>query len=412
MSTVNIFDAPAPAPVRVSTGGFVLRDYQQEAVDRAVEYLRAKHTHNGLLVLPTGSGKSLVVAGIIKALGEPTLVLQPSKEILWQNVEKFRSYGGRCGIYSASAGVKRLDDVTFATIGSVIKKLGKLERFKYVIVDECDLINSAGGMYEELITTLGVKVMGLTATPYRLSRQTDMKTGMSQAILKFLTRTRPAVFSHVVYHVQNGRLFADRHLCRLVYHAVDTINRGNLQKNSTGADYTDESVRAEYKRTGFEQKIVKVVNRLFEIGRKNCLVFTRFVYEAELVAKMIPGAAVVSADTKPADRDRIIGGFRSGRIRCVVNVGVLTVGFDYPELETVVMARPTMSLRLWYQVVGRGVRPHPNKDHTMVIDMGGNLAQFGKVEDLVLKQEGGWAVWSGDRQLTNVPFGDKFRAKR
>jgi len=219
LSTVNIFDAPAPAPVVVSTGGFVLRDYQQEAVDKAVEYLKARHTHNGLLVLPTGSGKSLVVAGIIKALDEPTLVLQPSKEILWQNVEKFRSYGGRCGIYSASAGVKRLDDVTFATIGSVIKKLDKLERFRYILVDECDLINSAGGMYEELITTLGVKVMGLTATPYRLSRQTDMKTGMSQAILKFLTRTRPAVFSHVVYHVQNGRLFADGHLCKLVYQA-------------------------------------------------------------------------------------------------------------------------------------------------------------------------------------------------
>lgn len=412
MSTVNIFDQPAPAPVVVSTGGFTLRPYQQEAVDKAVEYLRAKHTHNGLLVLPTGSGKSLVVAGIIKALGEPTLVLQPSKEILWQNVEKFRSYGGRCGIYSASAGVKRLDDVTFATIGSVIKKLDKLERFKYILVDECDLINSAGGMYEELITTLGVKVMGLTATPYRLGRTTDIKTGMSQAILKFLTRTRPAVFSHVVYYVQNGRLFSDGHLCKLVYHEVDTINRAALQKNSTGADYTDESVKAEYARTGFEQKIVKVVNRLFEVGRRNCLVFTKFVREAEMVASMIPGAAVVSADTKPADRDRIIGGFRSGRIRCVVNVGVLTVGFDYPELEAVVMARPTMSLRLWYQVVGRGVRPHPNKDHTMVIDMGGNLAQFGKVEDLVLKQEGGWAVWTGDKQLTNVPFGDKFRAKR
>lgn len=414
MSTVNIFDQPAPAPVRVSTGGFVLRDYQQEAVDKAVEYLRARHTHNGLLVLPTGSGKSLVVAGIIKALAEPTLVLQPSKEILWQNVEKFRSYGGKCGIYSASAGVKRLDDVTFATIGSVIRKLDKLERFRYIIIDECDLVNAKAedSMYTTLIETLGVKVMGLTATPYRLTKQTDYKTGMAQAILKFLTRTDPRVFAHVVYHVQNGRLFADGHLCKLVYHAVDTINRGNLQKNSTGADYTDESVKAEYARTGFEQKIVQVVNRLFTIGRKNCLVFTRFVREAELVASMIPGAVVVSADTKPADRDRIIGGFRSGRIRCVVNVGVLTVGFDYPELEAVVMARPTMSLRLWYQVVGRCVRPHPNKEHAMVIDMGGNLAQFGKVEDLVLKQEGGWAVWSGDRQLTNVPFGDKFRAKR
>lgn len=131
-----------------------------------------------------------------------------------------------------------------------------------------------------------------------------------------------------------------------------------------------------------------------------------------MVAAMVPGAVVVSADTSDAERDRIGKGFKAGRIRCVVNVGVYLVGFDFPELEAVVFAKSTMSLRVWYQAIGRAVRPHPNKEHAMVIDMGGNLAQFGKVEDLVLKQEGGWAVWSGEKQLTNVPFGDKFRAKR
>ena len=365
-------------------------------------------------VVHHNSGKSLVVAGIIKALGEPTLVLQPSKEILWQNVEKFRSYGGRCGIYSASAGVKRLDDVTFATIGSVIRKLDKLERFKYVIVDECHSVNakSEDSMYTKLIETLGVKVIGLTATPYRLSKQTDER-GWTQAILKFLTRTNPRIFSHVVYYVQNGRLFADGHLSPLEYFEVEGFNRFKLQRNSTGADYTDESLAAEYEASGFRMKLVRVVNRLFTIGRRNALIFTKRVEEAEYVARNIQGCAVVSAETPAAERDRIIKGFRSGRIRAVANVGILTTGFDYPELDTVVLARPTMSLALYYQMIGRCVRPHPSKAKAMVVDMCGNLGQFGKVEDMVLSPDGkGWHIVSNGKVLTNVPFGDKFRAKR
>jgi DNA repair protein RadD len=89
-------------------------------------------------------------------------------------------------------------------------------------------------------------------------------------------------------------------------------------------------------------------------------------------------------------------------------VGILTTGFDYPELEAVVMARPTMSLALWYQIVGRGIRPHPNKEYTMIVDMGGNLEQFGKVKDLTLSDQGGWHIHGADgRILTGVPFGDK-----
>ena len=91
--------------------------------------------------------------------------------------------------------------------------------------------------------------------------------------------------------------------------------------------------------------------------------------------------------------------------------GILTTGFDYPELEAVVMARPTRSLALWYQVVGRGIRPHPEKRDTMVIDLGGNLSQFGRVEDLELSDEGGWHIRSHGRQLTNVPFGAPMRGK-
>lgn len=402
------------APPLVQTSQpFTPRPYQVGAVNAAVKYLTQPKARNGLLILPTGSGKSIVIANIIRELGQPTLVFQPSKEILVQNHAKLCSYGYRAGIYSASAGEKRLQNVTFATVGSVVKKLHLLERFKYVLVDECHTVNSKGGMYEEVISHMGVRTLGLTATPYRLGRDTNER-GETQSILKFLTRTRPRVFEDVVYYVQNRELFDAGFLAKLVYHPIKVINRAALQLNSTGNDYTDESVRMQYEQSGFYKKLLQVVNRLFhpEVGRRNALVFTRFVKEAEMVAQAVPGTAVVTAETPDKDRDRIISQFRAGRIRCVANVGILTTGFDYPELEAVVMARPTRSLALWYQVVGRGIRPHPQKANTMIIDMGDNLEQFGRVEDLELCEEGGWHIRSNGRQLTNVLFGKPFRTQR
>lgn len=384
-----------------------LRPYQQEAVDAAVAFLRKSKGQNGLMQLPTGSGKSLVIAGICRALGEPTLVFQPSKEILEQNASKLRMYGGHCGIYSASAGQKRMADVTFATIGSVVRKKHLLERFRYVLVDECHLVGPQGSMYEDVLSHMGVPVVGMTATPYRLGRVMD-ENGETRSILKFLTRTRPRMFDKVIYYVQNRALFDAGYLCPLKYYEVKAVNRAMLKTNSTGADYTDESVREAYRSSGFHQKLVQVVNRVFEIGRRNCIVFTRFTEEARWLVQQIPGSAIVTAETSPKDRERMINAFRTGRIRCIANVGILTTGFDYPELEAVVVARPTMSLSLWYQMVGRAVRTHPDKADAMVVDMGGNYPMFGRVEDLELSNEGGWHIRTNGRQLTNVAFGKAY----
>ena len=368
---------------------------------------------NGLLVLPCGAGKSLCIANIIMELGEPTLVLQPSKELLAQNHGKLLSYGYHAGIYSASAGVKKMQDITFATVGSIVRKKEMLRRFRYLLIDECHVANSKGGQYEEVISDMGVRVLGLTATPYRLSQETDEK-GMSRSILKFLTRTRPRIFHHVVDYVQNKELFDAGYLCPIIYHSIKTINRAALQVNSTGADFTDRSVQEAYQSSGFYKKLIQVVNRLFhpEVGRKNALVFTRFVYEAHMVARAVPGAVVVSADTPATDRDRIIERFRAGLIKCIVNCGVLTTGFDHPELEAVVLARPTRSLALFYQMGGRCFRTHPNKKNAMFIDLCGNIEQFGHFEDLELSQEGGWHVRSNGRRLTNEYFGDAIRVRR
>jgi DNA repair protein RadD len=305
---------------------------------------------------------------------------------------------------SASLGKKQTSGaVTLATIGSVVRKAEHFSHIKYILIDECHLCNAGAGMYAEFFKALEsnrLRMIGLTATPYRLA------STMQGPILKFLTRTKPRVFSEVVHYVQNGQLFRDGHLAKLEYFSIKGFDRTRLETNSTGADYTDASVQAHLKETNFRGKLERVVNRLVETGRKGVLVFTRFLEESRWLVERIPGAVTVSAETPDAERDRILKEFRAGKIQIVCNVGVLTTGFDYPELDTVVLARPTMSLSLYYQMVGRCVRPHPSKSHAMVIDMVGLMEQFGKVEDLRIERgrNGLFHVASGGKQLTNVIF--------
>jgi DNA repair protein RadD len=389
----------------IESHSFTLRPYQREAVDRAVRFLTSTSDRHGILVLPTGSGKSLVIASIVKALDAPCLVFQPSREILRQNFAKLVAYGFRPAVYSASLGRKQVSmAVTLATIGSVIRNVEQFDHVKHIIVDECHGVNPATGMYSTFFKTLesrGLRILGLTATPYRL------QSTMQGPILKFLTRTKPRVFSELVYYVQNGELFRDGHLAKLQYFPIKGFDRSKLRRNSTGADYTDKSVQLHFKELGFSGKLQRIVERLLEIERKGILVFTRFLEESQALVDAIPGIVMVSAETPDAERDRILKEFQAGKIRAVCNVGVLTTGFDYPALDTVVLARPTMSLALYYQMVGRCVRPHPQKSHAMVVDMVGLMEQFGKVEDLRIEVGHKQLpyVASGGKQLTNVFFG-------
>lgn len=388
---------------------YKLRDYQQQASDAAIRFFSDKtKKRNAIEVLPTGAGKSLVIADIASRLEGHTLVFQPSKEILEQNYMKLCSYGVLdCSIYSASFGRKEISRVTFATIGSVKNHPELFQHFRNIIIDECHLVNPKEGMYKEFLTMLRCKVLGLTATPYRLCSSRDFGS-----MLKFITRTRPCVFSYVIYQVQISTLLDMGYLSKLNYYPMNPVgwNELNLKSNTTGADYTDKSVIKEYERIDFYGFLVSVVRRLLnpKVGgkRKGILVFTRFLKEAEQLTKSIPGTAIVSGDTPKATREMILRQFKAGKIPVVANVGVLTTGFDYPELDTIVMARPTMSLALWYQIVGRAIRPHPNKEAGWVVDLCGNIKRFGEIKDLRLVDGGNgkWAVYSKGRQLTNVRF--------
>lgn len=382
---------------------FQLRPYQSESINLSVDFLKGNSVNeNALVILPTGSGKSVVIAKIIEPLEGKTIVLQPSKEILEQNFEKFSNYG-KASIYSASAGEKRIGKVTFCTIGSVINKKHLFKGTQNILIDECHLVNSDAGMYQEFIKAFPkAKVLGLTATPYRLEQ---LSTGPQ---LTFLTRSTPAIFNKVLYYVQNSVLFDAGYLAPLEYYNFDVIDRSKLETNSSGTDFTQTSLRRYYKSIDMPSRIVRTAKTILS-KRKNLLIFCALIEEAQTVKKRIPGSEILTGDTKKEERERILSQFKKGIIKCLINVGVLTTGFDYPGLESVLMARSTMSLSLYYQIVGRVMRiftyPDGTKKTGWFVDMGGNINFFGKIETMKIVDENGYlSIWNNGRQLTNVPF--------
>lgn len=384
-----------------------LRYYQKEASDAAVKLFNGKTDKNGLIIIPTGGGKSLILADIASRLEGPLLVFQPSKEILQQNFAKLQSYGIiDCGCYSASVGRKDINRITFATIGSVMNNMRDFDCFKNIIVDEAHYVNSKAGQYKKFIEAKNRQVVGLTATPYRL----DKCAGGS--MLKFLTRTRPRIFSKVIYCCQIGELLSKGFLANLSYYDITSIDLRRVRSNSTGADYDEKSLIAEYERSGFYDKlsntVVKVMQPKSGIPRKGILVFTAFRKESESLVSKLQSlgikAAIVTCDTPQREREDILQRFKKGEIKVVSNCGTLTTGFDYPELDTVILARPTKSLALFYQMVGRAIRPSEGKIG-WVVDMAGNYSRFGNVADLYIARPPGttrWDVYSRGRQLTST----------
>lgn len=363
------------------------------------------------------SGKSLVIADIASRIDEPLIVLQPSREILEQNYRKLLSYDVfDCSIYSASMGRKEISRITFATIGSVMNHMDDFKGFHKIIIDECHLVNPSGGQYKEFIQSEPRTVVGLTATPYRLYQSVDPKTmgwkfPVYGSMLKFLTRTRPRVFSKVLYYCQVGELLRQGFLAKLRYFDMTILDTANVKLNSTGADYDDRSLFQEMQRVGMGGYTLNIIKRCLRpksgVPRNGILVFTKFVDESyDLAEALGPICACVSGETPKNEREQILEDFKAGKIKVVCNVGVLTTGFDFPALDTIILARPTMSLALYYQMVGRAIRPFPKKDG-WVIDLCGTVSKFGPVEDLIVDptEHDKWVVFGKNRQqLTNVLF--------
>lgn len=384
------------------------RPYQTAAIDAGVKHLLTG-SGNGIIVCPTGGGKSLILAGIAHKLQQPTLIFQPTTEVLYQNLEKMSSYGYMPTIFSASAGHKQVSEITFATIGSAVNKPDLFKKFKYVLIDECHLAHGKTStrqsdegetMYKKFLSHLGMPSMvGLTATPWRLA------SNSFGAENRFLTRMKDGLWNEVIYVKQIGDLKREGFLADLEYFYHQGIDPSQLVLNSSGTEYTEASVLAAMQAYDYEAKVINMIERLLKYGRKSILVFTPFTKQAFDIAKFLPSvAAVVTGETPKDQRAQTIKDFKEGRTKVVLNVAVLGIGFDHPALDTVIDAAPTMSLSRYYQKIGRGLRPHPSKKSTFILDMVGTSKMFGKVEEFRINKDfkGKWRVMSGSKQLTNT----------
>jgi DNA repair protein RadD len=338
----------------------MLRPYQRHAADAALN-------RNGIVVMPTGSGKSHVIAEIVDHFNR-ALVLQPSREILESNYDKIKDIRQDIAIFSASLKQKEISSITYATIGSIIKKLDLFD-IDALIIDECHLVNASGGQYEKLIKILAPKkLIGLTATPYRL----HSSSGSSS--IRLLNRTRPKIFKDIIHVTQCSDLIDQGYLVEPEFIISDSTHKNILRVNSTGAEYTDDSIANYLSQIDIKSRILNAVT---DSTAKHILVFLPTIKECNEIAKMIPDAASISSLTPSKERAKILADFKSGVTRVVLNVGILTTGFDFPALDCVILARPTMSCGLYSQMIGRCVRPYSNKDTTIVYDLVNNYAKFG-----------------------------------
>lgn len=383
----------------------MLRENQIEPVRVAVEFFKEKKPKPSLIVCPTAFGKSHLAAHIIDKTDDKFVMLQPTKELLIQNYEKYKALGGEASIYSASMKQKEIGRVTYATLGS-IKNIGKDFAGAKLMVDECHLYpRDNESMFGGFLRASGIKhILGLTATPLKL--QTNSFEQQTYSILKMLTSSSKHgnLFKDILYISQIEEMVRLGFWAYLKYELHD-FSGDKLKFNSTQAEYTESSLADSYEDQGIEDKIVDKVREI-KYDRKSILIFVPSVEKAKALSARIPGSRVVYGDMPDKERTEVIGGFKDFTIQVVINVNVLSVGFDHPGLDAIILGRSTASLPWLYQALGRGTRIFEGKDFTLVIDFAGNIKRFGKIEDLHYeKDKRTWKLYGeGGKLLTGIPI--------
>jgi len=385
-----------------------LRPNQIEPVKKGVDFFKSKKPHPSIIVAPTAFGKSIIIAEIAHRLGEKILVIQPSKELLEQNYNKFINLGGKASIYSASMNEKEIGEVTYATIGSIVNIAWKFHELgiSKVIIDECDRFpREPDGMLRRFLTAARIThILGLTATPLKLQTNIDEFGNPFSKLVMLTSKSKKGNFFKEIIHVAQIKEMVDmKFWSPLKYESYD-FDTGELVYNSTNAEFTDDSIRRAYKQQDIGGKIIKRISQLPD--RKSILIAVPSIEEAKELSTRLPSCEAIFSGMADSDRDKIITDFKNGNLRIIVQVTILSVGFDYPSLDCIITGRPTASLSWWYQFVGRVTRIHPDKLDGLVIDFVGSVPKFGKVEDLWFDYEVPmWKLYGeGKKLLTGIPL--------
>lgn len=362
---------------------FTLRPYQLDAIGALHEHICAKDT-NPCVVFPTGAGKSVVMAAVLhgwkaEAPHMRAIVLAHRRELVEQNADKMRAIwpNGKIGVFSAGLGKRDFEsDIIFASIDSVFRRSGDFEPWDIVFVDEAHRIPPKGeGKYRTFLAgckrfNKDLRVVGWTATPFRMACGPICH--------------KDHILNEVCFEAKIADLIRDGYLCSLRSKVGESQPKLAGVKKA-GGEYVVKSLAQATNREAVVASAVAEAARIINAeGRKAIIFFCVDVEHCHLVSRELRkhgiDAPPVTGKTPIHERDQVIFNFKAGRLRAVVNCNVLTEGFDSPAIDCVVLLRPTLSPGLYYQMVGRGLRPHPDKRDCLVLDFAGCIEEHGPID--------------------------------
>lgn len=372
-------DKAASGPPFLANGAAPsLRPYQTEAVKRVVSHFRATSAP-AVVVLPTGSGKSLVIAELARLARGRVLVLAHVRELVEQNHAKYQAYCLEADIFSA--GLKRKEasrQVVFGSVQSVVRNLEQFNdaSFTLLVIDECHRVSlEEDSSYRQVIEHLRsqnpqLKILGLTATPFRLGQgyiyhrhHHGMVRGSEESFFADCVFEQPLRLM-----VKQGFLAAPKRLDM----AIEGYDFSALAPSSSGLFREEELNRVVAGNRATPGIIAQVVE--YAADRQGVMIFAATVAHAEEILGYLPAeqAALITGATASAERTALIDAFKARQLKYLVNVAVLTTGFDAPHVDLIAILRPTESVSLYQQIVGRGLRLSPGKEECLILDYAGN----------------------------------------
>jgi len=363
------------------------RWYQITATKALMKSLEDKDCHP-IVVAPTGSGKSLMICDFIdqyltKNPADNVLVLSHVKEILRQDYDALEEYFERfidIGLYSSGMKSRTVKKITVAGIQSVWRRPELFKNVSVIIVDECHLVTiKQDGMYRKLLSKLDAQYIGFTATHFRLGHG-------------YIHQGEGRLFNHIAYDMSTpeifNRLVAEGYLTRLITKA--TVMKMDVSGIKMRAkDYSLDELSERFDRDSITNVAVEEIIE-FGYNYKKWLIFAIDIEHAEHItnALFMRGInACVVHSKMDADRDKAVSDFKKGVYRAAVNVDILTTGLDVPDIDLIATLRPTESPVIHVQTFGRGLRPHPNKTHCLILDFAGNTMRLGPINDVIVKQK-------------------------
>jgi DNA repair protein RadD len=359
---------------------FILRDYQNQAVEASLAHFRSSDDP-AVIVLPTGAGKSLVIAELSRLAKGRVICLAHVKELVEQNHAKFLATGSSAGIFSAGLSQKISSaKTTFASIQSISASLTAFdEPVSLIIIDECHRVSmEENGQYNKTIEhfkTLNpkVKILGLTATPYRLGSGWIYHRHYHG----YTRQCTDSIFKKCIFELPLQHMVKKGYLTPPVHYdaAIAHYDFSLLTESLDGEQNTDDIALNEliHKHPRVTKAVAEQILQLSQ-DRQGVMIFAATIDHAKEIASYLPEeqTALITGKTKIKQRDALIADFKAKEIKFLVNVSVLTTGFDAPHVDVIAILRPTQSISLFQQIVGRGLRLSPGKKDCLILDYTNN----------------------------------------